>query len=95
MMSQIMSEHRRLAILRHLAEASGHVSNISILADVCTGLGVTTSRDQCLTEAHWLGEQGLVLMNEDQFVLQATARGVDVAQGRARVPGIKRPTPRS
>lgn len=94
-MSEIMSEHRRCAILRHLAEASGHVSNISILADVCTGLGVSTSRDQCQTEAHWLSEQGLVLITAGDFVIEATARGIDVAQGRARVPGIKRPTPRN
>ncbi|MBA1271684.1 ArsR family transcriptional regulator, partial [Pseudomonas carnis] len=51
------------------------------------------SRDQVKTEMHWLAEQGAVTVADVGPVLVATLteRGQDIAAGRARVPGIKRP----
>ncbi len=40
----------------------------------------------------WLEEQGLLRTN--QFASLMTERGVDVALGRATVPGVKHPAPR-
>jgi hypothetical protein len=43
----------------------------------------------------WLAEQGLLTTKATGDVVVATllARGVDVAGGRATVPGVKRPLP--
>jgi hypothetical protein len=45
------------------------------------------------TELHWLAEQAADTLNDVGPVLVAslTERGQDIAAGRARVPGIKRP----
>ena len=55
--------------------------------------GHTLSRDQVKTEMQWLAEQGALTLNDVGPVLVATLteRGQDIAAGRARVPGIKRP----
>jgi len=91
-----LDEHRRLAILTHLAAGIDYASNSEILLDVCNGLGITTSRDRLVGTLAWLRETGLVTLDDhDGFVLvAATARGVDVAAGRARQPGVRRPAPK-
>lgn len=90
------SEHRRLAILRHLAELSTYTSNASILADVLRGLGIATTEDQLRAALTWLQEAELVkLTHHDDFtVATATGRGVEVARGEAVHPGVKRPSAR-
>jgi len=91
-----LDEHRRLALLTHLANCLDYASNSEILLDVCNGLGIATSRDRLVSTLVWLNEQELVTLEDHEgFVLvSATARGVDLAQGRARHPGIKRPAPK-
>lgn len=92
----LLREHRRLTILLHLSEVGGHTSNASLLTDVCNGCGVGSTRDQVSTEIQWLAEQGLCTFTKtDDFVVAtATTRGVEVAQGRVVVEGVKRPRPR-
>ena len=91
-----LEAHRRLAILTHLSECLDYASNAEILLDVCNGVGITTSRDQMISTLAWLAEQDLIVIEDHGgFVLvEATARGVDVARGRARVPGVRRPAPK-
>lgn len=93
-----LSRHRRLAILRFLEASPTFTSNVSILTDVLNSdqIGIDTSRDQATTELAWLAENGFVLLGgqPDFRVATATARGVDIAKGRASHPDIQRPSPR-
>ncbi|MBY6223576.1 ArsR family transcriptional regulator [Ferrimonas balearica] len=92
---ELMRQHQRLAILRLLNEAQGGDLNDSILQDAMAQFGLDISRDALRTELAWLAEQGLVALAEVYHtqVASLTARGADVALGRAQVPGIKRPRP--
>jgi len=93
-----VSRHRRLAILRFLEASPGYTSNVSILTDVLNSeqIGINTSRDLTTTELAWLAESGFVTLGgqPDFRVATATARGVDIALGRATHPSIQRPGPR-
>lgn len=95
---QTLSRHRRLAILRFLEQSPTFTSNVSILTDVLNSnaIGIDTSRDQTTTELAWLSENGFIsLAGQPDFrVATATARGVDIALGRATHPDIQRPSPR-
>lgn len=96
--NETLRRHRRLAILRFLEQSSTFTSNVSILTDVLNSnaIGIDTSRDQTTTELAWLAEQGLVTLagQPDFRVVTATARGADIALGRATHPDIQRPSPR-
>ncbi|MGC9368694.1 MAG: hypothetical protein ACP5DX_04045 [Paracoccaceae bacterium] len=91
-----LRRHRRLAILRHLEGCLDYTSNASILTDVLDGVGVTSSRDQVVTELAWLKENGFVAYEDNGgfLVVEATQRGVEVARGRAGHPEIQRPSAR-
>lgn len=93
--SHFLAEDRRLVILRILAEMPTYKANSSVLHSVLNQWGHDPSRDQVKTELLWLEEQQLVAVESigDGAVLLATLteRGADVAAGRARVPGVKRP----
>lgn len=87
-------EHARIAILRLLEDAPGYTSNHSLITDVLRGYGLGLSRDQVAGQLSWLAEQGLVsLEHKGQLILaKATMRGLEVARGEARHPGVKRPS---
>lgn len=89
-------KHRRLAILRHLEMCHDYTSNASILVDVLDGVGVSSSRDQVITELAWLKDQGFVAYEDraEFIVVEATRQGVEIARGRASHPDIQRPSPR-
>ncbi len=91
-----VARHRRLAVLRHLAEVTDYVSNESVLLDVLRKLGLSLSHDALMTELFWLREQGFVAFDSDAafVVVTATRRGIDLAQGLAEHPGVQRPRPR-
>ena len=89
----ILAEDRRLAILC-LLEGEGGAVNESVMQAALDALGHRVSRDTVLAEFAWLAEQGLVEVEtvaEQVQVARLTGRGEDVAGGRARVPGVKRP----
>jgi reverse gyrase len=90
-------KHRRLAILRHLADCAEYTGNASILQDVLRGLGLPSTRDQVVTELAWLKEQGFVIYEDraEFIVVTATARGVELARGIASHPDVQRPSPRA
>ena len=84
----------RLVILRTLAELPANRGNSSVLCSILDAkYGHAVTRDKVKTELRWLEEQGLVTIEEAGSVLVATLteRGADVASGRARVDGVKRP----
>ena len=86
---------RRLVLLRVLAESTGYQANEYTLEAVLGDMGHTVSNQQLHTELAWLAEQGLLDSRKVGGVTIATVnrRGVDVAHGKAVVPGVKRPEP--
>jgi hypothetical protein len=91
----LVLEDLRLVLLRILAETVGYEANSSILALAVEPFGHHVSRDQVHTELAWLAEQNLVSIRQVATVQVAelTPRGMDVAHGKAVVPGVKRPGP--
>lgn len=91
--AEFLRHDQRLVILRLLVELPGYTSNSSVLAQMLGQYGHHMSRDQVKTEIRWLEEQGLVTVEQTESVLivTVTERGTDVAAGRARVDGVKRP----
>lgn len=90
-----LREHARIAILRFLEDAPKYTSNVSMLAAMLPRVGISYSRDQISGEIAWLVEQGLVTSEDHAgfMIVTATVRGVEVAQGIVRHPGIQRPRP--
>ena len=92
-----MAKDLRLVILRLLADAPDYEANSSTLQSAVEEFGFRISRDQVHTQLAWLQEQGLLGVRNIVSVQVATltSRGLDVARGRATVPGVQRPSPHS
>lgn len=87
---------RRLAALRILARRNLYTSNEYSLSDELAGnYGHHVSKDLLHSDIAWLEEQGLVVCQQPRagWIITLTSRGSDVADGRARVPGIAAPLP--
>lgn len=95
--SDLVAQNLRLVILQLLAEDSDYAHNDSVLKSVLGTVGHDVSTDQLKTQLAWLSEQGLVTTEAvAKFtVAKLTERGLDVAEGRAQVPGVDRPGPGS
>lgn len=94
--AETLREHARIAILRFLEDAPRYTSNLSMLTAQLPDVGISYTRDQVRGELGWLQEQGLVTLDERSpslLLAVATQRGVEVAQGIVRYPGIQRPGP--
>jgi hypothetical protein len=91
--SDFLRQDIRLVVLRLLAEMTAYRANSSVLTMALDTYGHSLTRDQVKTELHWLAEQGALTLENVGPVMVATLteRGQDIAAGRARVPGIKRP----
>ncbi len=85
--------HLRLSILILLKDQPQYRCNDSVLRDSLSVFGFDPSRDQVRGELVWLEEAGMAETSEagKLLVAKATARGVDIAEGRARHPDIQRP----
>lgn len=93
--AQLQAENRRCAFLRFLAEDPDYAMNTSLLQSALEAIGHGVSRDCINADASWLEESGLVELESlpGILVVKITQRGLDVAHGRAIVPGVKRPGP--
>lgn len=93
--AEMLAEDRRLVILRLLENSGGYRANEYLLHTALPSFGHDVSQDRLRADLAWLEEQSLVHVDEqgDVRVATATQRGVDVALGHARVPGVKRPRP--
>lgn len=93
-----LREDRRLVLLRILAAQNGYFANSSVLHAGLVHLGVAASRDDVLTDLHWLHGQGLLASLTEAVpgveVATLNKRGADVAGGLAVVPGVSRPSPK-
>lgn len=91
-----VAEDRRLALLRFLASDPDYAMNDSLMQRALESIGHGVSRDVVRGDFAWLSEQRLVTVEvvmEKIHVAKATGRGLDVAAGRATVPGVSRPGP--
>lgn len=86
-----VTEDRRGAIVRFLADQNSFSLNEGVLQDALDRLGHSVSRDVVRTDLSWLEEQGLLRLTELKGLWLAvlTTRGEDAAHGRTRVPGLK------
>lgn len=92
------AEDRRLVLLKLLEESPGYAANEYLLHSTLAHYGHSVSRDLVRTDLAWLAEQGLVSVESvisSMQVATLTERGADVTNGRASVPGVKRPAPGS
>lgn len=90
-----IDEDRRLAILRILEGSAEYRSNLFLLQRMLTSIGHAVSTDAINTDLAWLAEQRLLVLETvgGVSIPQLLSRGVDVACGRAIVPGVARPMP--
>ncbi|TMP27192.1 hypothetical protein CWB99_15860 [Pseudoalteromonas rubra] len=95
---KVQAEHQRIKILIALKESPDYGANTSMLHDVLNIYALGCSSAQLKTLLNWLEENGYVeneKLSESTWVARITDTGMDVAEGRSTVPGIKRPDPRS
>jgi hypothetical protein len=93
---ETVKKHRRLTILKFLKDSPEYTSNGSIITEICNTFGVASSHDQVVGELQWLAENSMVTLDtsaSDFVVVSATKHGIDIAEGRARHDGVKRPSP--
>jgi Fe2+ or Zn2+ uptake regulation protein len=92
---ELMAAERRLEILQVLAESAEYTAHEGLLQAVLSRAGLPSSLDQLASELAWLEEQGLLQSEpfHGLIIAHLTPRGLDVATGRARVPGVQRPRP--
>lgn len=88
-------EDRRLVLLKALESAAQYRTNAFLLRRFAESVGHVVGADRLEQDLAWLGEQGLVGVEHTQGVTVATltARGLDVATGRTRTPGVAVPQP--
>lgn len=92
---EVKQRDLRLVLLRILKEDPDYSLNTSLLQDCAEMLSHSVSRDVIHAECAWLQDVGLVTIEQlgNVTIVTLTGRGVDVATGKAIVPGVKRPRP--
>lgn len=94
--AEIVTEDRRLVLLRILHGTPGNASNHYVLRTALGSLGHKATSETVFNDIVWLGTQSLVLTEElDSDVLMATLTemGEQVALGLVRAAGVARPLP--
>lgn len=89
--SDLHTEMMRRMLLESLERERGYTAPEILLQASLESHGMVVGVDRVRTELAWLAEQGLVERNDEVAML--TQRGVDVALGRADVPGVRRRPP--
>lgn len=93
--AEYQTADRRLVLLKGLEAATQYRANAYLLRHFADSLGHVVSADRIAQDLAWLKEQGLVALETAVNVTVATLteRGLDVATGRAKVPGVQQPSP--
>lgn len=93
--ADIVEADRRLVILKVLQDSAGYACNEHLLGSLLGSFGHAIPADRLRTDLAWLTEQSLITVRDvgGVEIASLTQRGLDVAQGRAHVPGVKRPAP--
>jgi hypothetical protein len=92
--SHLVTEDRRLVILRVLSESGGYSANEYLVNTMLANFGHQVGRDRLRNDLSWLEEQELIELKVigDVYISTLKARGQDVAEGKATCVGVKRPT---
>ena len=95
-LTELFRQDRRLVILRFLSGDEGYSLNTSLLHGALESVGHRVSRDVVEGDVAWLEEQGLLRIERvgPVTVVHLTQAGADVAAGRSRHPGVRKPGPR-
>jgi hypothetical protein len=93
--ADVVREDRRLQMLLVLEASANYCASHYLLSHALDAYAHAVSLDVLKGDLAWLGEQGLVELSQydDATIARLTNRGLDVAQGRAIHPGVKRPKP--
>ena len=91
-----ITAHRRLTVLGILEQSNVYTAHEVDIKHALSSRGLAVSTDNLRADLQWLHEQGLVLaLHPDEvWFATLTAKGGDVQQGLASVPGVARPEPR-
>jgi len=92
---KFQQEDARLTILGLLAGQNDWTLNEAVLKPGLAAMGHSLSKDKIRTELAWLQEQGLLKVKTEMGIQVAkiSQRGLDIAEGTAVIPGVKRPSP--
>ena len=92
---EVKTRHRRLAILRALAETASGSANLFVLRNWLPELGLAVATDELRADIRMLASAGLVVFKDDHdaWPFTLTQRGEEVAQGLITVDGVEKPTP--
>jgi len=96
--AQYVLEDMRLLMLRLLSELPQYTANSSTMHSALQAWGHRAARGEVVRQLHWLSERALVeveTITEDVLLVRLLDRGLDVAQGIIRHPGIKPVRPRA
>ena len=86
--------HRALVILRFLAREPSVTSNDRIVSAYLDSIGLVGSREDLIGSLDQLETNGLVVQRtmEGLVVVELTAKGEEVSQGRCEVEGVLKPS---
>lgn len=97
-LAETLAEDRRGVILRILVDQGDFSLNEGVLQDALDRVGHKVARDLIRDDLAWLQRHGLASVAElnggSLWIANLTKRGEEVAQGRERVPGVKRSSPK-
>lgn len=93
--SDILTEHRRLAILQILNADSDYKANSVMLHSTLKLLGQGAALSVVEGDIAWLEAQGLLAQQQLPGCTVCTLRraGIDAAEGTSKYPGIAKPLP--
>lgn len=91
----LVTEDRRLAITRLLADSTSYQAGAPMLQMALAGLGHGVSLDTVTADLAWLRDAALLSLRDISgvHIVTLTARGLDVARGLTTVPGVARLRP--
>lgn len=96
-LSEKLAEDRRGILLRILVDQGDFALNDGVLQDALDRFGHHVSTDVVRADLAWLQDVGLVkcdTLATGMWIANLTKRGEECAQGRVRVPGVKRASPK-
>jgi len=85
---------QRLCVLRTLEDSQASRANEGVLQASLQMYGHSLTRDQVSSLTEWLKENGLVTLEtlgEGIRIVKLTERGEDVALGKIKQPGVRKP----
>ncbi len=95
LMEKLLVDERRLALLRGLLQAPGHVANEQVCAIYLQHVGLRSGRDAVRAAIDHLERCGALKVDwtGTMMIVELTRRGAEAAQGLIEIDGVPRPGP--